>query len=114
MRAYEKTLADGFRRTGFAITNLLLAGIIIAAPELSLGRRAIFVFAVAAVALAFNWLHKRYVPNAIVNLSARTSEAGAGGWPQFVSWVLAVVAAVVAAIIYGLLKGELHVPSAWL
>ncbi|MGH6804784.1 MAG: hypothetical protein ACREC3_15675 [Methyloceanibacter sp.] len=112
LRRHQKGLASTFRRAGLNINSILLVITLVLLPELPLWRRAAFLVSVLLISWAFNALHARYIPNALVSLSTKS----AGFWemakPQVLSWFIAASAGVAAAVVYGLLKGEpLALPS---
>jgi hypothetical protein len=106
LRLYQKTLSTTFRTFGLNINAILALGALIALPELSLGRRVIFVAVVAFIAWLIVQAHTRFIPNVLVYLSPKQPNAIERAWPQILSWVIAATSALVASIIYGLLKGE--------
>lgn len=110
LRIHQKALSTTFRSFGLNINGLLALAALVALPELSIGRRVVFVLAVAIIAGLIVQAHKRLIPNAMIYLTPRRPSALERAWPQMLSWIIAVSSALVASIVYGLLKGELSLP----
>jgi len=113
LKLNEKTLATTYRRFGLNINALLAFAVLVLLPELPLLKRFSFLAFMVLVGWALARLHAFFVPNAAIRLSSRQPSPLQRAKPEIISWVLSVGAAIVAAIAYGLLKGELSLPS-WL
>jgi hypothetical protein len=113
LRLHQKTLSTTFRSFGLNIKGLLALGTLVALPELSIGKRIIFVAVVAIIAWLIVQAHTRFIPNVLVYLSPRLPNAIERAWPQLLSWLIAVTSALVASIAYGVLKGELSSIPSW-
>lgn len=114
VRLSQNTLSTTFRKFGLNINGVLAVFALAAVPELSFWRLVIFLFVVAFVAWVVTKLHARFIPNALISLSARKLSWIDRVWPQIISWLLAVLSALVAAIAYGVLKGELSDSASWI
>ena len=113
LRAHQKTLSTTFRSFGLNINGLLALGALVALPELSIGRRVIFVAVVAILTWLIAKAHSRFIPNVLIYLSPREPGIIERSWPQVISWLIAATSALVASIVYGLLKGDFSIPP-WL
>src|SRR5262249_29796182 len=72
LRQGQKLFATTFRRSGLNIFKaLLLAGVLVALPELPPFRRAIFLGLVLAIAWLVDWANARLIPNVLIHLSPR-------------------------------------------
>jgi len=110
LRKYQKFFPTTFNKFGLNLNTLLAAAALIALPELSLGRRALFFLAVAAVIAINVQIHAKLIPNALIYLSAPQPGTLARALPQIGSTLLATISALATAIAYGLLKGEISLP----
>jgi hypothetical protein len=113
IREREKSVTSTLKKYGLNVNGILLLAALIALPELSLSRRAIFTVAVFAIIAVIAYLHSRLIPNALIYLSAPKPNLFQRIWPPTLSWLFTIGGAVIGAIIYGLLKGEISVPG-WL
>lgn len=114
LKTRQKTLATTFRSFGLNINGFLVLGTMVALPELSISRRAIFVATIAILAWVISKSHSRFIPNALIYLSPRMTNALERAWPQILSWLIAATSALVASVIYGILRGDISLtPLFW-
>jgi hypothetical protein len=109
----EKFLSTTFKKYGLNANFLLFVGALILLPELSIPRRVIFMFVVFIMAGGIYYLHSRFIPNALIHLSASKPTLLERIGPPALSWFLTVAAGAVGIVINALLKGEMTIP-AWL
>lgn len=111
LKLREKSLATTARRFGLNL-NFFVAIIAVAAlPELTFVRRLIF-----AMFVVFGWvlvqqLHNRFIPNVLIYLSPKQPSGFDKAWPQALSWTSTIASGVIVATIYGLLKGDIILPT---
>lgn len=107
LRSKQKWLATTFRRFGLNINGLLALGALVALPDLTIDRRVGFAAVIVAIIWFIGALHRRFIPNVAIYLSAKAPGFLERSWPQVLSWLIAASSAVFAAVVYGILKGEI-------
>ena len=112
-REREKFLSTTFKKYGLNANTILFVGAIILLPELTIPRRIIFMLSVFLMLGGIYVLHSRFIPNALIRLSASKPTFFERVGPPTLSWLFTVSAGLVGTIIYGLLKREISFP-AWL
>jgi hypothetical protein len=112
LRKFQKFFPTAFNKYGLNFNTLLLLGALVLIPELPWGRRTLFVGVVAGVIAVNIFIHARFIPNALIYLSARQPSFWSRAMPQIGSTLLAVSSTLVTGIIFALLKGEIEWP--WL
>jgi hypothetical protein len=111
----QKLLVSAFRWSGANVFNIFLfSAALVALPELTMWRRAAFLFVVWLLILGVTQANVRFLPNASIYLSPRQPGLLERAWPQVLSLVIATIAGILAAIAYGLLKGDIALPTFWL
>ena len=112
LRRRQKPLVTGVRRWGLNVNTLIALGSLVALPELEpIWARASFLAVVVLVIFLVSQLHARLIPSAVLHLSPKSP-----GWfdkvrPQVVDWLIAATSGILVSLAYGLLKGEIHLPS---
>lgn len=105
LRQHERMLPTAFRRFGLNINTGIGFFALVAVPGLpTFEKRAAFMAVILVIILTIGWLHKRFVPNAIIDLIPEKPSLLAQLWPQFTSWMIATISGAAAAASYGLIK----------
>lgn len=113
LKAKEKPIATFVRKYGLNL-NVIIAVIAISAlPELPFWRRLAFSAFIVFVWWSIQNLHRRFIPNVAILLSGQKPNLFARAWPQVVLWGSTIASGLIVAIVYGLLKGEITLPT-WL
>lgn len=103
VRKFEKGLATNIKRLGVGVNQFIFLGALVAFPELSWPKRAIFAVSIVAVLLALTWFHRQFVPGAIIYVTSPKPNWLARAWPSALSWFMSIVASVLSAYIFYLL-----------
>ncbi len=102
----ERTYTTNFKKYGVGINQFLLVGAIIFLPSLeTLKDRAVLMIGVLSIIFGVNWLHRRFLPHAVIYLKPKPKGAIVA---HLASWLIAVTSALVAALLAAyLLQGQL-------
>ena len=104
LRRYEQSSATNIRRLGIGLNQLIAFGALVAIPEIAWPWLRIgFVAALIAIVAAFNWTHRRFLPNAVIHMAKPSPGILERAWPSILSWLMAATASLAAAYVFYLL-----------
>ena len=104
---HERTYATNYKKFGFGMNQLFLAGTVVFLPSLSTNLdRALLMAGVLFLSFAVRWLHERYLPFAAIYLDRKPVGLIERVGPSFLSWVIAVSAGVAATLLAAYLQGK--------
>lgn len=100
LRQFESRLSTAIGKYHLNVNLLIVVGALIAMPDLSLGKRAIFVFAVLGLLLVAQKLQANLIPNLIISAAEKPRGKFLQFGPSVLSWLISMTAAVAASIAY--------------
>lgn len=108
IRPFEQTYATNFKKWGFGINQLMLAGLIVFLPSLAnLVDRTILMVSALVLILALNKFHQKYLPLAAIHLDKKPKGLFTWFAPSILSWMASIVASVITVLLAAYLKGWL-------
>ena len=108
VRKFERVNWLRFEKFGVGLNQILLLAMIVFLPERQF-ERAFYVAGFVLVILSFSWAHKKYIPNAAIELSPSSSSAFGVLSARFLSWLFAIIATSVATLLTAKLSAILDV-----
>lgn len=106
LNRFERAYATNFKRFGFGINQLLLIATVVFLPSLeTILDRAILMTGVLFLIISVNWLHKKYLPLAVIYLGNKSDGMLARFTPSVFSWLIAIVASATASLLAAYLQG---------
>lgn len=101
LRRHEKGFVTTYRKFGLTLNQLIFFAMLVFIPAIaSIQSRALFVGVVAALMAGLVHLHNRYIPNALLYLSAREPSTFERWKPALASWLIAATASLAAALVF--------------
>lgn len=107
LRKNQKSFVTTVRRFGLNLNTVIIIISVAVAPELSLGRRFVFLIFALILVVGIIRFHAKFIPNVAIHLAGVKPGFLRRSWPQILSWLVAGTSAVAASIVYGLLKNEI-------
>lgn len=105
----ERTYTTNFKKYGVGINQFLLVSAIIFLPSLeTLKDRAVLMIGVLSIIFGVNWLHRRFLPHAVIYLKPKPKSAIVA---HLASWLIAVTSALAAALLAAYLLQDGQLPS---
>lgn len=104
LRRHEKRLSTTFARYGIGIYQVLFFASFALMPQLTLGRRFIFLAVALGLLVGAQVIHRRYVPLAVVHLSERKPSVWQRMMPSVVSWIIAATAGLAGTAAFEFLR----------
>lgn len=106
LNRFEREYTTNLVRFGFGINQILFVGTIVFLPSLeTLRDRAVLMAGVLALIIVVNWLHRKYLPFAVIYLSKKPEGILARFTPSVISWLIAIVASAAASLLAAYLQG---------
>jgi hypothetical protein len=100
LRQFESRLSTAIGKYHLNVNLLIVVGALIAMPDLSIWKRAIFAFAVLGVIIVAQKLQVNLIPNLVISATEKPRGKFLQFWPSVLSWIISMTAAVVASIAY--------------
>lgn len=109
LKQRRNLLVSGYKRVGGWFGQILFYSMIVFIVGLeSWEQRAVIALLAFAILTAFNWVHTKIVPNAVMRLGLVRPGWIARTWPSVVSWGFTVVSAVLASYIFWIIQRSLE------
>jgi len=104
LRPFERKLVTTYKKFGLTLNQLIFLAMLALIPSIDLLlQRVIFVAVVVLLISFLYWLHSKFIPNAVIYLSAKEPTVFQRVWPSIMSWLAAVTASLTAAYVFYLL-----------
>jgi hypothetical protein len=104
LRPQQNSLVTTYRKYGLNLYAIIFFAMLILIPEVkSWQDRSVFVLFVFLLLTILLWIHRRFIPNAIIYLTGKEPSFFARSWPTIVSWLVAASSSIFAALVFYLL-----------
>lgn len=107
LRKHESMLVTTYKKHGLNLNQAVFFVMLIIMPSVAKWiDRAMFAVAVFFLLSIMLWLHARFIPNAMIQLSTVQPSFLARAWPTILSWLVAATASLAAALLLYWLTGR--------
>lgn len=111
VKRFERTYTTNFMKWGVGINQVLLAGALVALPDLRIFDRVILLVSVLILISCVNWLHGKLLPFAAIFLGEKPESSLRRAMPTIGSWIIAILAGALQTLLTVYLQGWLNLPT---
>lgn len=98
LRRFQNPLLTTYKKFGLTLNQVIFLAMLVFIPGIHLlWQRAVFVAAVTLMLIFLLWVHRRFIPNAVLYLSKKEPSLIERTWPTILSWLLGIVGSLIAA-----------------
>ncbi|MBL8638889.1 MAG: hypothetical protein JNK24_00900 [Alphaproteobacteria bacterium] len=100
LKRHQNGLITKYKKFGLNLNQLVFLAMLVAMPSITpWWYRAGFALCVFLLLSAMLWLHAKYIPNALIKMSASKPTWFSRIWPSLISWLTGIVGAVIGGYI---------------
>ncbi len=100
LKPFERRLSTAIGKYHINFNLIIVLGALVAMPDLSIGKRAIFAVSVLGLILAAQKLQANLIPNLVISSFEKSQGKLVQLWPSILSWLISMTAAVAASVAF--------------